>query len=427
MNVEQINQLFSDLFPIQRSLVGVEVDETISKLETNFKFDITEFPSGSRIFDWTVPNGWRLNSMKLASAGGDVLWSNFHNRLSTVFHSNRVEKTLTRTELLNCTFTVPHNDDAVPYRTSYYSDGYGICMPKRLLDTLTDDEYFLKIDSEFYSTTLKVCEYTIPGKSNKEILFCSYICHPSMANNELSGPITVVNLIEELLSKGYSGYYTLRFCLFPETIGALALLKIRGQHLAQNLVAGYVLTCIGDKAPMSFKKSYTNNGGIDSITIDALKAHNGGSAKIYEFEPFGSDERQFNSPAFRLPVGTLCRSKFGAYAEYHTDLDDLTFVSADAIIDNVSFCLRLINWHNQNLKYKRIIDEGELFLTKYGLYDTVGAAISQSERSKYLAWFLHLADGEKSLHAICEYADLDYQKMCEIAQLCNLKGLLKIV
>lgn len=427
MNVEQINSLFFDLFPLQRSLIGNEVDETISKLETNFKFDKSEFPTGSRIFDWTVPNGWCLHSMELSNCAGDTIWSNSHSKLSTVFHSTPIETKLTRAQLLECTFTVPNNDDAVPYRTSYYSQDYGICMPKRLLDTLTEDEYFLKIDSEFYPTSLKVCEYVVPGRSKKEILFCSYVCHPSMANNELSGPVTIVNLIEDLLSRGYSGYYTLRFCLFPETIGALALLKLRGQHLIKNLVAGYVLTCIGDHASLSFKKAFLNKGGINSITTDVLKSHNDSKTKIYEFEPFGSDERQFNSPAFRLPVGTLCRSKFGEFPEYHTDLDDLTLISADKIIDNVAFCRKLIERHNQNLKYKRVIDQGELFLTKYDLYDTVGGAISQSEKSKYLAWFLHLADGETNLYDICEEANLDFMKMSEIAELCVFKRIVKIV
>jgi len=422
--INDINSAFEELYPIQRSLLGDEFDLSIKLLENGFEFDKNYFKSGTKVFDWTVPKGWKLKKMCLTDKSGRVIWSNEMSNLGTIFHSSSFKGWISGADLrskMHISNTLP---ESVPYKTAYYTDEWGLCVPKRIKTSITDDMYYLEIDAQFYDSQLCVAEFYIKGASDTEILFTSYLCHPSMANNELSGPVTISFLIQHLLEEGYEGEHSLRFVLFPETIGALAFLSLRGEHLKRKLISGYVLTCIGDKKDIGIKLSHIKDSKIDSLSVHALSSYFNKEINVDKFEPFGSDERQFNSPYYRLPVSTLFRSKFGEYDEYHTDADNLELIDSTKIQENILFLTYLIKTHNMNIVYARYENRGELHLSKYDLYEGIGASVEKKDDHILIAWFMHLVNGQRSLWDISSESEIIFDEVARIAKICLDKGII---
>ena len=316
----------SDLFGINRSITGDGVRETLayfSNLIPDIK--IQSVPSGKKAFDWTIPDEWSINSAYIEDEFGKRIVDFNENNLHVVGYSIPVDRLIDLEELKEHIYSIPEQPDAIPYVTSYYSRTWGFCMSDNLKRSLKPGKYKVFIDSKIYPGFLDFGELIIPGETKKEVLLSTYICHPSMANNELSGPVVTAALAKWLLSLK-KRKYTYRIIFIPETIGSIAYLSMKLQHMKKYTVAGFVVTCIGDNLTYSFMPSKRGDTLADRAALHILK-NNVKEFTEYSFLERGSDERQYCSPGVDLPVCSIMRSKYGTYPEYHTSLDDLSFIS----------------------------------------------------------------------------------------------------
>jgi aminopeptidase-like protein len=287
--------------------------------------------------------------------------------------------------------TLPAQPTAIPYLTSYYKRDWGFCLSNEALQGLQDGDYEVCIDSDLEPGSLTLAECVLPGESEQEVLLSSYCCHPSLANNELSGPIALASIYRHLAALE-KRRYTYRFFLGGETIGSLAYLHLRGELLTARVIAGLVITCCGDAGKFTYKKVRRADNILDRAVMHAL-SHSGADCNAVEFFPTGSDERQYCSPGFNLPVGSLMRTMYGMYAEYHTSLDDLSLVSAANLAETVQAYLNCIYTLEHNRSYINLKPFGEPMLSKYGLYQTLGGQKAAAEWTRQLRYCLNFSDG----------------------------------
>ena len=397
MGAEMLD-LMARLFPICRSITGDGVRQTLAGLSHRIDLNVQEVPTGYRAFDWIVPKEWNINDAYVKNEKGERIIDFQKSNLHVLGYSTPMSGIKTRDELIPHLYTKPEQPDAIPYLTSYYEERWGFCLSEEHLQTLPDGPYEVLIDSNLKDGQLTFGDSVLPGCSNEEILFSTYMCHPSMCNDNLSGPV-LSSFIYEVLSQ-WNLNYTYRFVFVPETIGALVYLSQNGEHLRQHLKAGYVLTCVGDAGPFTYKRSKRGDTDADKVAEHCLRHIGLGSkAEILDFFPTGSDERQYCSPGFDLPVGSLVRSMYGNYPEYHTSLDDLNFVSADGMAGSFEQCLRVVQTHEINKVYLNLSPNGEPQLGRRGLYSTTGAKTDTADSSGRLRMMYLLAycDGARDL------------------------------
>ena len=396
-------ELMDRLFPICRSITGDGVRETLSILRERIDLKIEEVPSGYKAFDWTVPREWNIRDAYVKNERGERVIDFKESNLHVLNYSVPVSAIMTLEELRPHLHTRPEQPDAIPYLTSYYEESWGFCLSHDRLDALPEGRYEVVIDSSLTDGHLTYADAVLPGESEREILFSTYFCHPSMANNELSGPVLAAFLYEILAQCELR--YTYRFALVPETIGALVDLSKHGDHLRQNLHAGYVVTCVGDDGPYTYKRSRRGDTVADKVVEHCLK-HLGevSEVKVLDFFPGGSDERQYCSPGFDLPVGSLMRSMYGTYPEYHTSLDDMQFVSSQGIAGSLRTYLRLVQVHELNAVYLNTSPYGEPQLGRRGLYPKLGAQAHTPEPVERMMYLLAYSDGTKDLVDIANLA-----------------------
>lgn len=391
--------LMTRLFPICRSITGDGVRETFAILREFVNLNIQEVPTGYRAFDWTVPKEWNIRDAYVKNSQGERVIDFRRSNLHVLNYSVPILATMTLEELRPHLYSLPEQPNAIPYRTSYYEERWGFCLSHQDLEGLTEGAYEVCIDSTLEVGHLTFADALLPGTSDLELVFSTYICHPSMANHELSGPVLSA-LLYWLLSE-CEHTYTYRFIYVPETIGALVYLSENGQHMREHMHAGYVLASLGRPASYTFKRSRRGGTPADKVAEHCLQhAPDGTITEVIDFVPSGSDERQYCSPGFDLPVGLLTRPMYANFPEYHTSLDDLEFVSGDAIAESLKMCLRMVQVHELNRTYLNLSPYGEPQLAKRGLYPSLGgfgtvAARQESlERRMYLLAF---ADGSHDL------------------------------
>ena len=325
------------------------------------------------------------------------------SNLHVLNYSAPVSEFMTLEELRPHLYTRPDLTDAIPYLTSYYEERWGFCLSQNHLDALPDSRYEVVIDSSLTDGHLTFADSILTGSSNREILFSTYVCHPSMANNELSGRVLLAFLYD-ILSR-WERRHTYRFVYAPETIGALVYLSQEGEHLRGHLDAGYVATCVGDAGPFTYKRSRRGDTKADKVAEHCLKHLDGGQpVDVVDFFPLGSDERQYCSPGFDLPVGSLMRTMYGSFPQYHTSLDNLDFVSAEGMAGTLKAYLRLAQVHELNGIYVNLSPYGEPQLSKRGLYPTVGAGTIAPEAVKRIMYLLAYSDGSNDLVDIANIA-----------------------
>lgn len=396
MKASEIEQLFDRLWPICRSITGDGLRESFSILSEVIPFELTEIASGTPVFDWVIPKEWNIrDAYILTPEGKKIAWFR-ENNLHVVNYSVPVRAEMSFEELLPHLHSLPEMPDAVPYVTSYYKENWGFCLDYHTLSSLPKEGiYTVIVDSDLSPGHLTYGQYLLKGESDREILFSSYLCHPSMANNELSGPL-VMSALYQLISSIPNRHYSYRFVLAPETIGIIAFLHKYGQHLLSNLDAGYVLTCCGDSGKIHYKRSRRISGLADRAAEHVLSY----AGEDWLAEPFsvgGSDERQYCSPGFNLPVGSIMRTPYQRYPEYHTSLDNKSRVSFPAMEKTASICLDIVRTLEMNGPYENEVLFCEPHMGKHGLYPSSALPTIQRKAVHDLMHFLNYADGTHDL------------------------------
>lgn len=389
---EKMYEFVEQLFPLCRSITGDGVRETLRTIQKRIPIKIYEVPTGTKAFDWTVPKEWNIRDAYIMDAEGRKIVDFKKNNLHVVGYSIPVNKTLSLSELQKYLYSLPDQPNAIPYVTSYYKEGWGFCISHKNRERLKEGKYKVFIDSELKNGSLTYGELIIRGKLKKEVFISTYICHPSMANNELSGPVVATFLIKWILSEPRK--FTYRIIFIPETIGSIVYLSKNIKLMKRNMVAGFNVSCVGDNEAYSYLPTRIGGTYADKIALNILSSKHPDFIK-YSFLDRGSDERQYNAPGVDLPVCCVMRSKYGAYPEYHTSLDNLNFVSPEGLYgayDVLKDCLALIE---ENCKYK-IKCLGEPQLGKRGLYPAISKKSSANE-VKNMMDFIAYADGKNDL------------------------------
>ncbi len=412
-----------DLFPINRSITGEGVRETLNYLKKIVPLKIKSVPTGYKAYDWTVPNEWKVKEAFIKDDKNKKIIDFKNNNLHLVSYSTAFNKTLTFKELKNHLYTLPKQPNAIPYVTSYYKKNWGFCLEFNKYKKLDKSKkYKVFIDSSLKKGKLNYGEIIIKGKVKKEIFISTYVCHPSMANNELSGPVLATMIAKILLSQ--KNYFSYRIIYVPETIGSLVYLSKNFKKLKKNTVAGFNLTCVGDSKKFSFLPSRNGNTLADQSALYILKKH------VKKFTSYnwlnrGSDERQYCSPGFDLPVVNVMRSKHGTYKEYHTSLDNLDFVSKKGLQESLEIHLKIFKFIESNLFYKSKI-LGEPFLSKHNLHDSLNKNQNHYLLRKKILDFLSYADGRKSLLEISVIINVPFDELKKVADILLKKKIIRL-
>lgn len=407
----QMYDLAKKLFPICRSITGQGVRDTLQIIKEEIpQIKICAIKSGTKVFDWEIPEEWNIEDAYIEDENGKKIIDFKDNNLHVVGYSTPVDKWVNKEELLNYIYTLPEQPDYIPYVTSYYKQRYGFCMTENMKQHLEDVLYHMVIKSSIKVGELNYGELIIPGDSKKEIFFSTYLCHPSMANNELSGPCVLVNIAKYLYSLP-KRRYTYRLLFTVETIGAIAYLQANLKQMKENIVVGFNVSCVGDNQTYSYVESRYGNTLTDKLCQNILKYHYP-NYKRYTYLDRGSDERQYCAPGVDLPVCAICRSKYGEYPEYHTSADDLNFISEEGLEGAYRVYVKCINALEYNFKYK-IKCMCEPQLGKRGLYPTISKKNIYNEVRK-ITNFITYADGTNDLIDISNLINVSIEDLIPI-------------
>ncbi len=418
---EDLHRLVQRLFPLPRSLTGEGVRGTLRVLSELVPLQITEVPSCTPVLDWTVPLEWRVRGARLTGPDGVVLadWSD--NPLHLLGYSQPFRGRLSLADLRPHLHSLPEQPTLVPFRTSYYRDDWGFCVPHAVVEALTEGEYDVVVDTELVQGALTYGEVVLPGDEPGQVLVSAHTCHPRQANDNLSGLVLAAFLAAHVQRR--SRRWTWRFLFAPGTLGAIAWLD-RHRAEVDDLRAGLVLTGLGDPAPLAYKRSRRGDTLIDRAVTHVLR-HQDPHARLLDFSPYGYDERQFCSPGFDLPVGRLGRGVHGEYPEYHTSADDLAFVRPEQLAASLDVLLTVADVLESDRTYRNLAPYGEPQLGRRGLYRGTGAThIDGASVEMALLWVLNLSDGQRSLLQIADQAQLPFRTVAGAAQRLSAVGLL---
>lgn len=415
-------ELAERLFPIGRSLTGDGVRETLRILQGEIpELQIKEVPSGTQAFDWTVPKEWKIREAYIEDGTGKRIVDYSRLNLHVVGYSTPVDRVVDLEELKKYIYVQPGQPDAVPYVTSYYKERFGFCMSEEQRDSLKPGKYHMYIDSELFDGSLTYGELILPGREEKEILVSTYVCHPSMANNELSGPVLAAALAKSL-QKQADRRYTYRFIWIPETIGSITYLSKHLEEMKRNTIAGFVLSCVGDDRTYSYIPSRAGDTLADKAAKNVLHFCYPEYVR-YTFLNRGSDERQYNAPGVDLPVCVVCRSKYGEYPEYHTSLDDMSVISEAGLQGAYNVYTSIFEALEYNAYY-RIKCLCEPQLGKRGLYPDVSQKGSYSN-VKAMVDFIAYADGKRDLIEISDVIGIPVNYLIPVISKLTEAGLLE--
>ncbi|WP_207652688.1 DUF4910 domain-containing protein [Desulfosporosinus sp. FKA] len=407
---EAMYHLAETLFPICRSITGEGVRQTLKIIQEHIPLTIKEVPSGTSAFDWTVPKEWNIVDAYIEDPDGTKIIDFKKNNLHVVGYSVPVDQVMSLQELQQHLYSMESMPEAIPYVTSYYKERWGFCLSHKQRMSLKEGQYRVYINSSLTQGFLTYGELIIPGETEKEVLLSTYICHPSMANNELSGPAVVTYLAKWLLELPRRNY-TYRIVFVPETIGSLVYLSQNLGVMKTNVVAGYNVTCAGDERAYSFLPSRYGDTLADRVALHVL-THKHPEFVRYSYLERGSDERQYCSPGVDLPVASIMRTKYGMYPEYHTSLDDLSLISPAGLQGSYEVLKDCITLLERNARY-RIKCLGEPQLGKRGLYPTISTRESgQTVRS--MMNFIAYADGTNDLLDISDIIRLPVDQIYPI-------------
>jgi len=418
----ELYELIKELFPICRSITGEGLRSTLRILQKHIPLTLEEVPTGTPAFDWTVPKEWNIRDAYIKNASGERIVDFQKSNLCVLNYSIPVNRKISLDELRPHLFTLPEQPDAIPYRTSYYREAWGFCLPHRLLESLAPGEYQVQIDSTLAPGHLSYGELLLPGESDEEILISAHACHPSLANDNLSGVAVAAFLARSLAD--VHRRYSYRFLFLPGTIGSIVWLS-RNQQLASRISHGLVLACLGDSGSLSYKKSRRGDAEVDRVAVHVLKHL--GSQRVRDFSPYGYDERQYCSPGFNLPVGCLSRTPHGQFPEYHTSEDNLNFVQPAALSDSCACILAILAALEENQTYRNMNPMCEPQLGRRGLYRQLGGMRDAGQLEMAMLWLLNLSDETHSVIDIAERSNLPFDCLRTAAATLRENGLLEAV
>ena len=409
----KIYNLVSKLFPINRSLTGEGVRETLKIISSHIpNLKIKSVPSGTKVFDWSVPKEWLVKEAYIITPSGKKICDYNKNNLHLVGYSIPFEGNLELSELKKNLYTIPDQPKAIPYVTSYYQKRWGFCISQEEFDNLKKGTYKIVIKSKLFNGKLNYGELIIKGKSKKEILLSTYICHPSMANNEVSGPSVLTFIAKSLISNN-KNEYTYRIIFVPETIGSIAYINLNLKNLKKNVMAGFNISCVGDERSYSYLPSRNGETISDLMAKHILKCIDP-KFNQYTWLDRGGDERQYCAPGIDLPIASIFRTKYGEYPEYHSSLDKLgTVVTAKGLDGGYWAIKKTLEAIEKNKKYKvTVLCEPQL--GKRGLYPTLS---KYEKRDRLMINFISLCDGSKSLLDIAEYLNVPIWDLYKLVEL----------
>jgi len=372
----------SNLFNLNRSLLGKDNDIALYIIDSEIPVTIHWIPSGTKCFDWIVPKSWVLKKAILKDSQGNIILDASKNILHVVNYSSSIRCSISREKLDNHLYYDRNCPNSIPYKTSYYDNKWGFCLSYNQYRQLNDENYTVEIESEFINSMMSIGESCIKGRSEREVILTSYICHPLQANDGLSGVQLLIDLYNKL--KDRDNYYTYRFFFMPETIGALVLLS-QNYILPENVEYGLVATCVGVGEELNYKETFIGNHTLDNIVRYM-------GIKTRKFKPYGSDERQFSSPNIRIPVGSLTRAPYDRYPQYHTSEDNMDLISQELIEETTDIYYEIIEKYEKDKRYVGKHKGGEPFLSQYDLYRKISTT-GHTKWGKIRNWVLFLSDG----------------------------------
>jgi aminopeptidase-like protein len=420
---DEIYSLIRDLYPICRSITGEGFRETLARIQTEIPLDVHEVPSGTQVFDWIVPKEWKIRDAYVKNTRGNRIIDFRKHNLHIVNYSVPVHRKMSLVELRTHLHTLPDQPDWIPYRTSYYKENWGFCLSHNHLQTMREDEYEVCIDSALENGSLTYGECYLSGESEAEVLISCHACHPSLCNDNLSG-VAIATFLAKYLGQAQLRY-SYRFLFIPGTIGAITWLS-RNEDQINAIQHGLVLTCVGDRGHITYKKTRRGDAEIDRAVAHVLK-HSGHRYDIEDFSPYGYDERQYCSPGFNLPVGCLMRTPHGKFPEYHSSADNLGLMDPASLADSLISCLSVFHVLENNGWYCNKNPKCEPQLGRRGLYRTMGGNRDEKLQETAMLWVLNQSDGEHSLLDIAERSGLAFETVHDAASLLLGQGLLKAV
>lgn len=417
---EDIFALAARIYPICRSITGNGVRQTLREIGVHIPLEIHEVPTGTTVFDWTVPREWNIRDAYINDARGNKIVDFGHSNLHVMSYSTPVRKRVSLQELKRHVHSLPEQPDLIPYRTSYYAESWAFCMRHRQLESLSDETYEVVIDSSLEHGSLTYGEFFHKGQSDEEFLFSAHVCHPSLANDNCSGVALLTHLAKRMA--GLRTRYSYRFIFAPGTIGAITWLA-RNEARAQRIKFGLIISMVGDGGGPTYKRSRHGNASIDRVVSHVLR-HSGLTPTILDFSPYGYDERQYCSPGFNLPVGLFQRSGLGAFPQYHTSADNLQSIRAAHLGESYDLIAMTINVIENDTFYRNTTPKCEPQLGRRGLYSTIGGDQNAAAEKMAMLWILNLSDGAHSLLDIAEQANLPFKVIRSTAKLLYEHGLL---
>ncbi len=416
----ELHDLVAALYPICRSITGDGVRQSLRLLQKRVPLSLREVPTGTQVFDWTVPKEWNIRDAYIKNSKGERVVDFKQNNLHVVNYSVPIQTRMRLSELKQHVYTLPDKPDWIPYRTSYYKETWGFCMSQHKLDELPDDEYEVCIDSTLEPGNLTYGEFRIQGATDEEVLISAHSCHPSLCNDNLSGMTVAAKLAECLASVPLR--YSYWFVWVPGTIGSITWLA-QNESVIPLIKHGLVLSCVGDSGQFTYKASRRGNAEIDRAVTNVLQA-SGSKFEFMDFSPIGYDERQYCSPGINLPAGCFMRTPNGKYPQYHTSADDLKLVTAPALAESALQLLNIIFVLENNHRYLNLNPKCEPQLGRRGLYRLVGGT-NNTGFEEAMLWVLNLSDGEHSLLEIAERSKLNFATISKVADELVRHGLLK--
>ena len=414
--------LVADLYPICRSITGNGVRETLNRLAEIVPLVIHEVPSGTPVFDWVVPKEWNIRDAYVEDSRGTRVVDFHRSNLHVLNYSIPIRRKVSLSELREHLFSLPDHPDWIPYRTSYYRENWGFCVSQNQLSALKEEEYEVCIDSSLEEGHLSYGEFYLRGASEDEVIISCHTCHPSLCNDNLSGLALVAFLAKHLST--FPLRYSYRFLFIPGTIGAITWLALN-EEKTPRIRHGLVVACVGDGGGFTYKKSRQGNAEIDRAAAHVL-SNFGRDYKIVDFSPYGYDERQFCSPGFDLPVGSLTRTPYGHFPEYHTSADNLSFVAPEHLSDSLLAYLSVLNVLENNRRYMNLSPKCEPQLGRRGLYDAIGGNADAKSSELAMLWVLNLSDGHHTLLDISERAALPFDVILSTARVLLSHQLLEV-